>query len=454
MRELFQKHRTIWMMLAMALLMACFGKLAFFTDRSAFGELILFFGLGFMGYAIVLQLKLSMKWLIAVAIFSRLIFLFSIPALSDDYFRFIWDGLLSLNGINPFFELPSYYMQEGAPEVSGITKALFDHLNSPNYFTIYPPVNQLTFALGALGYSGNDFLVSVVLMRLVLLFGEGLTIVYLIKICKHVGIDERKSMIYALNPLIIVELVGNLHFEAMMIAFLCMAIYHYLKGKLDLSAVFFALSVNSKLLPLMLLPLLLPRLGWIKSIRYYAIVGGLTLLCFTPFLSLEMIEHLSNSINLYFKSFEFNASLYYIVRWIGYEVTGYNIIAYAGRSLSLAVVISIFWMTFHPKYKQTPMIQLMFWAFACYLFASTIVHPWYISTLVFFAVMLRYQFPIYWSGLALLSYAAYQTDAYVENLWLVGLEYMVVFGVMGWEVWKGNTKPLTLLNRNDFIMKN
>lgn len=434
MEELLKKHQNVWVVFGGLLLILCCTKLAFFTDRTLFGELMLAFALGFVGYVLLIKLQPKLSWLLCIAILCRLVFLFSMPALSDDYFRFIWDGILNLNGINPFLELPSYYMTEGAVHVPLLTKEFFQQLNSPEYFTVYPPVNQLTFTIGAMGYQGSDFLGSVVLMRFVILIGEGVTIFYLIKLCKHFGVDSRKSMIYALNPLILVELVGNLHFEAMMIAFFAMALYYYVKGKLALSAVFFAFSVSSKLLPLMLLPLLLPRLGWKKSITYYSIVGAIVVLLFMPFLGLDMLEHLSTSVNLYFQSFEFNASIYYMVRWVGYQLTGYNIIGIAGRGLSILVLGSILWMTFAKKYQQTTIVKLMFWSFAVYLFSATIVHPWYISTLIFFAVLLPYRFPIVWSALALLSYAAYQTDAYTENLWLVALEYVVVFGVLVWEV--------------------
>jgi hypothetical protein len=74
------------------------------------------------------------------------------------------------------------------------------------------------------------------------------------------------------------------------------------------------------------------------------------------------------------------------------------------------------------------------WAFAIYLFCATIVHPWYISTLVAFCLFTNFRFPIVWSFLALFSYATYQTTAYIEDLSLVGLEYAMLFGFLVWEI--------------------
>jgi alpha-1,6-mannosyltransferase len=61
-----------------------------------------------------------------------------------------------------------------------------------------------------------------------------------------------------------------------------------------------------------------------------------------------------------------------------------------------------------------------------YLFLSTTIHPWYITTLVALTAMSHFRYAAVWSGLSLMSYAAYRTSSYTENLWLVALEYSMV----------------------------
>ncbi len=417
-----------------------YGKFAYFLERKDFVELILTFSVLFLCYYFLLKSEIPLKKLVGLSIFFRLIFLFSEPVLSDDYYRFIWDGTLNLHGINPFLHLPKFYIESGN-ETSGLTPELFRLLNSPEYFTIYPSLCQWVYSLGALAPEGN-YLASAIIMRVCLLLAEIGSIIYLQKILKYLGLDSKKVLLYALNPLIIVELVGNLHFEAFMICFLLMAIFYLLKGKNRISALFFCLSVISKLLPLMLLPLLWLKLGWRKSLQYYMLVGLGVLVSFLPFLSLEMIAHLSESVNLYFQSFEFNASLYYLIRWIGYQLSGYNLIKYIGISLPILVLLAISIMTFVGKTAWKNIIQKMMWAFSVYLFCATIVHPWYISTLVAFCLFTNFRFPIVWSFLALFSYATYQTTAYTEDLSLVGLEYAILFGFLIWEIPMKNGEKL------------
>ncbi|MEQ9229236.1 MAG: hypothetical protein RIF46_01035, partial [Cyclobacteriaceae bacterium] len=75
--------------------------------------------------------------------------LFATPSLSDDFYRFIWDGRLLAHGIHPFAELPGFYLDPSL-NIPGIDQSLFDNLNSKEYFTIYPPFAQLIFLISVL----------------------------------------------------------------------------------------------------------------------------------------------------------------------------------------------------------------------------------------------------------------------------------------------------------------
>ncbi|RDC62805.1 hypothetical protein [Adhaeribacter pallidiroseus] len=61
------------------------------------------------------------------------------------------------------------------------------------------------------------------------------------------------------------------------------------------------------------------------------------------------------------------------------------------------------------------------------------MHPWYLTTLVALSVLTFYRYALVWSGLAVLSYATYQTASYHENLYLTALEYSLVFGWLIYE---------------------
>src|SRR5688572_20777215 len=76
------------------------------------------------------------------------------------------------------------------------------------------------------------------------------------------------------------ELTGNLHFEAFMIFFTLVALYFLCQKRSPFSAVCLGLAVCSKLLPLIILPLLFKRLGFRNWLSYCLIVGSISLVLF------------------------------------------------------------------------------------------------------------------------------------------------------------------------------
>lgn len=383
----------------------------------------------------VKESRTAIFYILAIGIGFRLVASFALPPFSDDYFRFIWDGRLLVEGISPFLQLPSAYMADPVAAAKlGLTQELFDGMNSPEYFTIYPPVLQASFALGA-SLSPTEIYGSVLLMKLIVFAAECMSLFLILRILTHIGLPRHNLVYYAWNPLVIVELCGNLHFEALMICFLLWAYELLLRNRWWQSAIPFAMAVCSKLLPLMLLPFLLRRLGWKQTFIYGAIVGGITLICFAPILDLDTFRNLQESVKLYFYSFEFNASLWYVIREIGFQIEGYNIIKLAGDYLSKVAAVGILIYTFletNPRWQNLGKAWL--WAFVIYFSLATIVHPWYITTLVALSVFSPFRFPTLWTVLLPLTYYTYRTDAYEENLYLVGIEYVLVFLYMIYEI--------------------
>lgn len=431
--------------------------IAYYTPRNSFEFLLTEFVLLFFLYGILcwsqgisflngkgsekLRLRsgspIRMEVLLGSAIFLRVLLLPSLPNLSDDYFRFVWDGRLLVNGISPFIETPEAFMQDpNRAEALGLTKELFSGLNSPSYFTIYPPVNQLIFCLGAYLFP-TSLSGAVLVMKLCLLSAEIGSLFLLKDLLKRFDLSPITLSLYAFNPLVIVELSGNLHFEALLVFFLLLTIWSFLSYPYWVASLPFSLAIASKLLPLMFLPLLFRRLGIPKAIIFSVLSLFLVAIMFLPILNVDTLSHLGSSIGLYFQSFEFNASLYYIIRWIGYQEYGYNIIQSAGKNLGIAVFVAIWVYVLMEKSPSfTNLSRAMLWTLLIYFTGATIVHPWYICTLAALCTLTTYRFPLLWTALLPLTYVTYRTDAYTENLWLVGGAYFLVWSFIIWEWWK------------------
>jgi hypothetical protein len=145
--------------------------------------------------------------------------------------------------------------------------------------------------------------------------------------------------------------------------------------------------------------------------------------------------HLLKSIDLFIRKFEFNASIYYFVRWIGTIIKGYNIISIAGPVLlSLALLLIIF-ISFNKNKKagRPTFFKALVIITTWYLFSTT-VHPWYLCLPIALCVFTPFRYAIAWSFISLLSYAAYQYAPVKENLVLTGLGYACMLGFALYEL--------------------
>ena len=401
--------------------------LGFRVDRTEFWSLFTAFSVAFAGYALIVGFSgrdLS-RWLI-LGLLLRVMLVFAFPRLSDDVYRFIWDGNLVVAGQNPFARLPESYLA-GGPEVAGINGELLAKLNSPQYHSVYPPVTQGVFAVAAL-FSPNSWYGAAVIMKLFLLLMEVGSGILLYHLLRGFGQPPARMLLYWLNPLIVIEIVGNIHFEGAMICFLLLALYLLSRSAYGKAGAAMAIAIGSKLLPLMLLPFLLRRLWRGAFWRFFLVLGAGLLLLFLPLLvGSGRVDGFGESLDLYFRKFEFNASIYYLLREYGFYELGYNQIARFGPLLARVTALVILIVALSEErtdWRSLPGKWLG--AFVIYLLCATTVHPWYLSVPIALCCLTPWRYPIVWSYLVMLTYTSYTSVPYEENLWLVGLEYIVI----------------------------
>ncbi len=409
----------------------------FQTPRANTLELLSLWAALFLLYGIALCFRgeTPFKLLIGAAIAFRLLGMLHLPLLSDDVYRFIWDGRLLSHGYNPFLYLPKEILSTPIAAQAGLTEPLFQKLNSPEYFTVYPPLLQGWFAMAAT--LGQSEFGTIFWLRVPIFLGEVATFWFLYRILRETGRDEaavqRGTLLYTLNPLAIVELTGNIHYEGLTIAFLLAGLYFYLKQKENISATFLGLSAGAKLLPLIFIPALLNKNDWKKSLKYLLISVVVFLVSFLFFFNQTILENISKSLDLYFRRFEFNASLYYLLRGIVTFFVGYNPIATIGPFLGLISVSLILFFSWSTRLKITLPERWLF-VLTAYLLCATTVHPWYVVPLLALSTLTQFRFPVVWSAVLPLTYIAYGQAGFHENLWVVGVEYLLVVGWMWWEI--------------------
>jgi len=202
---------------------------------------------------------------VAFAILFRLSILFAPPYLSDDIYRYVWDGRVQAAGINPYRYIPA------APELAHLRdETIYPKINRKDWaHTIYPPVAQVVFLLT------TRISESVTWMKATMLLFELITIWAVAQLLTLLGRPRQLLLMYAWHPLVVWEFAGSGHVDAISICFIALALLAWQKRS-DLGAgVALACATLVKLFPVVLVPAILKRDRWlIAPILAVTIIAG------------------------------------------------------------------------------------------------------------------------------------------------------------------------------------
>ncbi len=371
-------------------------------------------------YFLLQKERLNLRFAIFLAILLRCAWLFATPNLSNDVYRFVWDGRLMAAGIHPLSHAPDYFMLS-QNAVATLTPALFAQLNSPHYYTVYPTVLQAIFAISS-SFSIGSLAANILILKAFILAFECGTLYLLLQLLQK---NKHRVVIYALNPLVINELVGNIHFEAAMIFFVLLSVFLLQKNKLNTAAFALSCAVSCKLLPLLFLPVYINVLGRQRGVAFVWRVLAFSAALLLPFLATGA-RGFGSSLNLYFQSFEFNGSVYYLLRAVGQWLSGYNLIAFIAPALTAIALLSIAYKYLLPTSTKKDFFAAFLWVQTVFFAAASIVHPWYIAPLVAWSCFAKQRYAVLWSLLVPLTYVAYAQTPVTENAMVLCIEYGAV----------------------------
>ncbi|MDG1226349.1 MAG: glycosyltransferase 87 family protein [Polaribacter sp.] len=442
--SLFSKYKDVLLILFSTLLYFVF---AYFLERTEFNKLLfLWFSLFGCFFLLIKSKNISTSTLIGLVILFRLIFLFTIPNLSQDFYRFIWDGRMILKGLNPYLSVPQSFIQQGIYPISEAYN-LYNGMGEMNasHYTNYPPINQLCFLIAAL-FASKSVFGSIIILRIIIILADIGILYFGKKLLQRLNLPIKNIFWYALNPFIIIEMTGNLHFEPVMLFFLICSLYQLHQEKWRFAGILLGCSISVKLIPLLFLPLFYQwfvkkEQKWLIGIQklslFYIITLATVIISFLPLYSSEFIKNYSDSVSLWFKDFEFNASFYYIFREIGYLFRGWNEIEIIGKIMPILTIIFLTYITFFRKNESIiQLITSLLFGLCFYYFTTTTVHPWYLATPLILCIFTKYHFPIIWSVVIIFSYQAYENHPWKENLWFVAIEYIILYGFLIYELRK------------------
>ena len=370
------------------------------------------------------------RWIVlfAIGLLFRLTFLWSTPHFSNDYYRYTWDGELMKDGYEVFGFVPKHYAKNVRKQDQEKYRDLFEAssdefpvgMNSKNYYSIYPTVNQMVFVSAALTNSPNNW--NLVVIRVWILIAEVASFFILRALLKQKNKSDLIGLFW-LHPLLIIELTGNLHLEGIAITFVLAALFFAGRNRVAAAAFSAALAIMTKLTPLFLLGAFFRKFSFKQWILVCTLTVIFTAGLFVLVVDAETFMNFKKSFGLYFAWFSFNAGLFYGIRDFTYWISGSDISAWIALFFPYITMGLMAYLVFLKKYTMEVTLLLLF---TVYFIFSPIVHPWYITVLIPLGILTEKVFPLFWSVLIIGSYTAFEVADFDQPLWFYYLEYGIV----------------------------
>ncbi len=269
-----------WMLFSAGLLTIALGTLPFATAETiSDAGLLRVGGFALMGCGLAMVTgffptgirwghRFSFWFLMGVAVLPRILLL---PAPeSDDIHRYRWEGRLVLAGENP------YRAAADDPSLKDYRDEDWGKMNHRERGTVYPPVAQLFFA----GMASVEELIPPLWLEKGLFLACDLGIFALVLLLlRRRRLPPSYSLFYALNPVVLVSFAAEAHYDSLFVLPLVGAVLALETGRARLSWLLLALSIQVKLVSVILVPLWLVRRVW----RGLLSAGLLIALTWLPF---------------------------------------------------------------------------------------------------------------------------------------------------------------------------
>jgi len=365
------------------------------------------------------------------------------PALSDDIYRYLWDGHVQAAGVNPYIYPPSH------PRLDAFATAYRGRINNADLPTIYPPATQAIFRAAASLGGG------VAAMKLLMVLFDMATLITLAAILVDRGMNPARVVIYGWSPLAVIEVGWSGHCDPVGVSLLAVAMLAIIKGSRVVSIAAAALSGAAKYAGWLALPPILRRSRPRDLLALPAAVAA----AYLPYLSAGW--GVLGSLPAYAERWRFNDSLFGLILsgversrlspavrgalsgagWMDRAATWETSPALRlTEPLSLAkmvagLLLAAFAVRLLRRGWEDPPREIFSLLGAALLLSPT-VHPWYLLWVAPFLALLRRSSWIWLTyAVVLLSYPMMAARAGTEDplRWLAWIEYLPFFLILAVE---------------------
>ena len=381
--------------------------------------LLLFWGpfaAAFIVYAIavVYQVRSSaptdrwLLWLVlAVAILCRVILLISPPSLSDDIYRYLWDARIQFQGINPYVYAPD------SEDIAHLRDDYHSGINNKDVPTIYPPLMQTVFAIAAyLWYSPTS-------MKILFTLCDVGVILLVMLLLRQRNLPEERVLIYAWNPLVLVEIAGSGHNDSLVVALMLAALLAVDGRRPTLAVAWLSLSILAKWFTVMLVPAFFRKF---RSLNPFWLLPVLVFAFYLPYL--DAGPGLFSGLLVYSDKWRFNDSVFSILFYLTDSL-----------NVSKAIVAAIFaGLVAFCTVRISDPVRSAYILLGAYLVLTPTVQPWYLIWIIPFLCLYPNPAWILLSGLTALSYhvvvGLVLTETWCEETWVRYVQYVPFYGLL------------------------
>jgi hypothetical protein len=344
------------------------------------------------------------------AVFFRFCLVGSTPQLSSDIYRYVWDGRVQSQSINPYLHPPSSDSLASLRD-----KTIYPHINRKSFPTIYPAGAQVFF-LASHGLVGD----SIRGLKAILVFFDVVTMILLIGLLRNYGLQETRFVVYAWNPLVILEIAHSGHLEGFFVFLVVLAFFLHSLDKKTLGVLSLACASATKLYPALLLPAFINRGERIKSL---SIFFSCILLLYLPYVTAG--KKMLGFLPIYFRDpYEsFNLGLKYFLMHI-FPRLDYFLLT----KILVAIVLAAGLIIFLKDKDKEEVLKYSFILISLQLiFMPAALHPWYVVWLI--PLLAFYPSPAWllFSCTVAFSYLKYVSPEGRMAPWILYLEYIPLF---------------------------
>ena len=359
-------------------------------------------------------------WLVAigVALAARLLMMASDRQLSDDAYRYHWDGKVLSHGINPY----SYAPDDSA--LSDLRVDEFDErINHPAVPTVYPPLAQLLFAAGYLMSPGQF-----TGLQILFLLCEALALFLLASQLRRLRGPPAWLLLMAWSPLLIWEGYLPGHLDSLGVAFVALFCLCLERRWAWRAGLILALACLIKPLGLLFVPAAALRLGMRGSLRAAGAFCVVCLLAYLPFAAAGW--NLFSSTWLMASFWSYNGSLGEVLQILLPRVPA----RVAAACLTVGLVV----LGLQLGRDWIARLQLAFCAFCV---CTPTLFPWYLICLMPLLVLRPDPSLLVLAALVPLSQVVnlgYQVDGvWALPAWVPWVEYLPFYTILALSAWKG-----------------